>query len=503
MEGAGDHRLDYLGYVEAEVHFLHPVNITLDALLIVVPDGKFHRDVPLLIGTNLLQLCMKHGFSNENPTEEWDLVKTALTCMEPVSRVHTTKAVTIPAHGKTVIHGFARFPLQSRRIKVLTEAPKDSSLPGGLLIDPCYHDSGSAATSRVPVRIQNFSAKDVTIPAKTSLCDLHPVSLVERVDMPQSSTKPTESSDGKNAGLLPEKLDLSHLRSELSSDQMKQVEVLLQKYSHVFSKHDLDLGHTDRIKHNIKLHDDTPFKERHRRIPPAMYEEVRNHLREMLDLGAIRESNSPFASPVVLVRKKDGALRFCVDFRRLNSKTQKDAYSLPRIEETLDVLQGAKWFSSLDLKSSYWQVEISEEDKHKTAFTVGPLGFYECNSMAFGLTNAPATFQRLMEAVMGDLHLMWCLIYLDDIIVFSKTFDEHLERLEAIFLRLEEAGLKLKPSKCQLLKHRIKYLGHIVSEDGIIVIPFFLLALYNVLAHLLGEFLRFRLLQLSYTGLRL
>jgi hypothetical protein len=126
----------------------------------------------------------------------------------------------------------------------------------------------------------------------------------------------------------------------------------------------------------------TPFKQRHRRIPPSQYDEVRQALRDMLDAGAIRESHSPFASPIVLVRKKDGSLRMCVDYRKLNNQTVKDSYALPRIEETLDALHGAKWFSSLDLQSGYWQVEVAEEDKFKTAFTT-PLGFFECNRMPF------------------------------------------------------------------------------------------------------------------------
>jgi hypothetical protein len=147
----------------------------------------------------------------------------------------------------------------------------------------------------------------------------------------------------------------------------------------------------------------------------------------MLDRDASRPSHSPYSSPVVLVRKKNVSLRFCIDLRRLNSRTVKDAYPLPRVEETLDVLKGALLFSSLDLKSVYWQVEIAEGDKMKTAFSVGSLGFYECNQMPFGLTNAPATFQRRMETWMGDLHLEYYLIYLDDIVVFSRTFDEHVE----------------------------------------------------------------------------
>ena len=132
-----------------------------------------------------------------------------------------------------------------------------------------------------------------------------------------------------------------------------------------------------------------------------------------------------------------------------------------------DCLYGARWFSSLDIKSAYWQVEVNEADKEKTAFTVGPLGFYECNRMPFGLCNAPATFQRLMENCFGDINMQSCLIYLDDIVVFSRTFKEHVERLSLVFERLVEAGLKLSPAKYRLFQDKIKNLRHIVSSEGI------------------------------------
>ena len=131
----------------------------------------------------------------------------------------------------------------------------------------------------------------------------------------------------------------------------------------------------------------------------------------------------------------------------MNVRTIKDTYSLPRIDETLACLNGAKWLYSLDLKSGYWQVEMKEDSKAFTAFTVGPLGFYKCECMPFGLTNAPATFQQLVQSCLGNLHLQYCIIYLDDVIVFSKTPEEHLVRL---FEKLKQAGLKLKPSKCEL-----------------------------------------------------
>ena len=143
---------------------------------------------------------------------------------------------------------------------------------------------------------------------------------------------------------------------------------------------------------------------------------------------------------------------------------------MPRIDDTLDALYGAKWFSSLDLKSGYWQIEVAEEDKPKTAFTT-PLGFFECNRMPFGLTNAPATFQRLMERCLGDLNLKQCLVYLDDIIIFSSTFEEHLTRLKAVLAKLREYNLKLQPSKCHLFKGTINYLGHVISAEGISTDP--------------------------------
>ena len=271
--------------------------------------------------------------------------------------------------------------------------------------------------------------------------------------------------------MLLTKIDFDDGTKEWTQKQRKRVKTLLTKHSFLFAMDSMDLGKTDLVKHHIELTNYTPIKDRYRRIPLQQYEEVRKHLKEMLDIGAIRRSNSPWASPVVLVRKKDGSLRFCIDLRKLNARTIKDAYSIPRIEDALDSLNGACIFTSLDLKSGYWQVKLDEESIPLTAFTVGPLGFYECVRMPFGLTNAPAMFQRLMESCLGDLHLSWCIIYLDDIIIFSKNPDDHITRLEGVFEKLAEAGLKLKPSKCEFFKARLKYLGHVVSLQGIATDP--------------------------------
>ena len=230
------------------------------------------------------------------------------------------------------------------------------------------------------------------------------------------------------------------------------------------------MGHTHTTEHKIVLKDpDTlPFKERFGRIPPSQLDEVREHLKLMLDAGVIRPSNSPWCNAVVLVRKKDGSLHFCIDFRKLNSLTVKDSHLLPRICKTLESLAGAAHFSMFDMNSGFWQVPMAEESKQYTAFTLGSMGLYECESMPFGLCNTSPTFQRLMQNCLGKLNLTYCLIYLDDVIVFSDTPDEHLRRMHVVFNCLREHGFKLKRSKCEVFKSEINYLAHHVSQKGVL-----------------------------------
>ena len=243
----------------------------------------------------------------------------------------------------------------------------------------------------------------------------------------------------------------------------KWEKALLLEFHHVFSLEPNEIGCTDATKHVIELMKDEPFKERFHRIAPPLVEEVCQHIQEMLDGGAIRPSQSPWCNAVVLVRKKDGSLRFCIDFCRLNARTKKDTYPLPRMQETMESIMGARHFSCMDLKSGFWQVQMDEESRQYTAFTVGSMCVYEFLRMPYRLCNAPATFQRLMQNCLGELNLMYALIYLDDVIVYSKTEEEHLVRLHTMLERFMEHGLKLKPSKCNFFRTEISYLGHKVS----------------------------------------
>lgn len=255
-------------------------------------------------------------------------------------------------------------------------------------------------------------------------------------------------------------------QEKLTEEQYQQLRDLLEEYSDVFALSDSELGCTDLVKHCIDVGDNRPIKQQPYRTPAIHRDKISQMVSEMKEQGIVKPSISPWASPVVLVPKKDGKLRFCVDYRRLNAITKKDVYPLPRIDDILDKLGKAKYFSTLDLCSGYWQVELDENSRQKTAFTTHN-GLFEFVRMPFGLCNAPATFQRLMQAVLAGLEWDICFDYIDDILIASRTFEDHLRHLRQVFDRLRQAGLRLKPKKCSLLREEVLYLGHVVSYEGV------------------------------------
>ena len=253
----------------------------------------------------------------------------------------------------------------------------------------------------------------------------------------------------------------------LSPLQQQQFNGLFKEFSDVFSQVEDDLGHTPLLEHTIETHG-PPLRQPYQHQNPAVRWEEMAQVQQMLASDVIRPSNSPWASPVVMAKKKDDSLRFCVDFRQLNAAAIKNAQPLPRIDDLLDPLHGARWFSTLDLKSGYWLVAIMEWDKEKTAFYTSSGHLYEFNQVPFGLCNAPATFSRLMDRVLSGLHWETCLFYLDDIIVFSSTWEEHLARLRQVFERLRHTNLKLGAEKCAFAAKEVSYLGHWVTEEGLL-----------------------------------
>ena len=212
-------------------------------------------------------------------------------------------------------------------------------------------------------------------------------------------------------------------------------------------------GLNNKVIHEINTQGNKPFKIRPYRISPKEEEIIRKEVKEMLTNGIIWTSRSPWGSPVVLVTKKDGSIRFCVDYRKLNSITKKDVYPLPRIDDTLDRIGGKQIYSGLDLASGYWQIAIKEEDKEKTAF-ISCAGLYEFNIMSFGLCNTPSTFQRMMDEVLEGIDKNVGRDYIDDIIIGSKNVDEHLKDLDKLFWRLREYSLKVKLNKYHFFKRK-------------------------------------------------
>ena len=218
--------------------------------------------------------------------------------------------------------------------------------------------------------------------------------------------------------------------------------------------HDIDTGSTRPIRCNP------------RKLSPKKIKIQQELVDKMLEEGQIEHSVSAWSAPTVLVTKKDGTTRFCVDYRRLNARTKKDAFPLPRIDDSLNSLSGQAWFSTLDLASGYWQVRLSEDAKPKTAFATHS-GLFQFAVMPFGLCIAPATFERLMSQVMRGLHWKRCLVYIDDILVFGNDFESVLHSLELVLIRVAEYGLQLKSTKCNLFRTSVPFLGHIVGIAGL------------------------------------
>ena len=286
---------------------------------------------------------------------------------------------------------------------------------------------------------------------------------------PQFGPRPDTSSPDfdyeREIKRLPFEVNLGE--AVLSKEQQARFIDIIYDHQEVFSLYDGDLGHCDVLKHSIPTTTEKPVYLPHRPIPVQLQGEVRKCLEQWLKQGVIRPSRSPYASQVVIVRKKSGEIRLCVDFRRLNAISIRDSFPLPRIEEALAAVQKAIWFTSFDLAQGYLQMAMDEVDIPKTAFRAGSSGLYEFTRMPFGLANAGASFCRLMEMCIGDQQYMSLLFYLDDICVFAENVDAMLDRVQLVFERLKGFNLKIKPKKSFFFQEKVEFLGHILSAKGV------------------------------------
>ena len=392
--------------------------------------------------------------------------------------------VTIPAFESIILHCSTHrmMMMMGYKLHIMTQATyleDRANLPNGVYVVKTYTELRNGSRN-VSVVLHNLTGKPVHLAAGRPVVRVVATNAVpDAAPSPEFLRKLDELEPNQNP---PKKLTIEErqklllelLRKEGRLDKLKQwppelalrFEQMLMEHHNIFSLELNEIGCTDTAEHVIELLDTKPFKEQFQCIAPPLVEEVREHIQEMLDRGAIYPSQSPWCNTVVLVHKKDGGLPFCINFHRLNSWTKKDAYPLPQMQETMESMVGTRFFSTMDLKSGFWQVKMAKDSQQYTTFTAGSMGVYDFLRMPYGLCNTLATFQRLMQNCLGELNLTYALIYLDDMIVFPRTEEEHLHCLWVVFACFLEHGLKLKPSKCHFLQDEITFLGHEISANG-------------------------------------
>ena len=328
-------------------------------------------------------------------------------------------------------------------------------------------------TSTLLLPIINQTSTTIHLKRREPLGIVEAICQQDVTEMPHNNTVEEETLEAE-AMTIEEKDDLrkqqlwESLRLDhLSPKYREELEKVIKQYRHLFALHDIELGQTNLVEMRLETGDHPPVRKRPYQMPFSQRPLLEKHLEDLLNSGIIRPSNSPWASPIVVVPKKDGTLRMAIDYRATANKALiPNSYPLPNIDEILSSMQGCRVFSCLDLKSGYYQISMAEDDKGKTAF-VCHKGLFEFNVMPFGLSSAPPIFQELMDKVLGPIKNQFAIAYLDDILIYSKTEEEHVQHIQQIFQRLEDAGLKLKPSKCDFFKKEVRYLGHVLSADGI------------------------------------
>ena len=438
-------------------------NIDYECNAVIVPNLAYN----IVLGRDFLQ---RHraviDVGNEKVTFLENNTVTFATGNSPpvISEVQTAKTFVIDGSSEVIIPAIlTSFPSEPV-IGLIEGSPKLSDRYHLLCASTlCQPD----ADGKVTLRLLNPSSDSVVIHKGTSIGKFEEISDYDEIKPLESN--PSVSIAASSAASIPEanSKKFTCLPSPiLSPAENRQLDILLAEYADIFATTSLDLGHTSIIEHKIDTGNASPIKQQPYRASHSQKVSIEHHINDMLDQGIIEVSSSPWSSPVVLVKKKDGSTRFCIDYRKLNATTRKDSYPLPRIDDALDSLAGSKYFSTLDLQSGYHQVAMHPESKEKTAF-ISHAGLYQFNVLSFGLTNAPPQFQRLMSRVLHGLEWKVCLVYIDDVIIFSSSFAEHLSRLQLVFDRFRAANLKLKPSKCYFARDSVNYLGFVVSSKGI------------------------------------
>lgn len=368
------------------------------------------------------------------------------------------------------------YVIQPRTETIIECSVSNPELREGLVLDHFYHEDILIANcivtvkhnKRINISVVNISEVPVTLKSDLNIT-LVPLNS-EQIIKPINATVSCENTDTDSYLRTQEVLNLLRA-SHLNSEEANALHDVCSEYSDIFYLPGDKLSHTNALKHEIVTTPQNPIHVKSYRFPEVHKQEVKKQIDNMLDQGIIEPSMSPWSSPIWVVPKKLDASgerkwRIVIDYRRLNDITVGDSYPIPQISEILDQLGQCKYFSTLDLASGFHQLLINEDDAPKTAFSV-PQGHYQFNRMPFGLKNAPATFQRLMNTALSGLQGVRCFVYLDDIVIYSHDLSSHIENLSSVFQRLRDFNLKLQPDKCEFLRREVAYLGHVITENGV------------------------------------
>ena len=427
-----------------------------------------------LLGTNVvIPLRLMVPATGVQPKSNDTSLAQSTTVTATVHLVHLTR---LPGRAGTIVEVRSSQKIPADR-QLLFEPGNDILQSKGLAVHSGLVECNEHGS--IHLLIENPEAECQELPCDAIVGCLSECHLTDSIDLAGNS--PDAHTPCSSVQTVLSKLDerAAQRRQQLaeliqmSGDGLTTEEAQLMRdqilyYHDVFSLEEGEYGKVDIVQHHVNTEAHPPINQPLRRIPYAHRAEMLKLVQSMLQNNIIQPSVSPWSSPVVLVKKKDGSLQFCIDYRRLNSITRRDVFPMPRIDDMLEQLQGKKIFTTLDAKSGYWQVQMDPASRDKTAFRTTN-GLYEFLVMPFGLCNAPATFQQLIQQVlsgMGDDN-PFCCAYIDDILVFSDSLEQHVQHLQQVFLRLRTVGLLLHPSKCQFAERSVTYLSHIVSQNGI------------------------------------
>lgn len=382
--------------------------------------------------------------------------------------LRTTRSCVIPAKSFARIKCRVKGDVKGLDLTFLCSEPCIPEWDDELVVTESLGELKRGRTPHVNVEIRNTSSKDIHLGKNKIVGEICAINAVLPIKLFNDHPCSTEGVNIMNvqSDVTPEakwqpKANLDHL----CESERKEIEQLLYEECEVFAKSDTDIGDIRDFNMDIYLTDEVPVNQAYRHLPRKLYDDVKKYLNDLIVNGWIQESESPYSSPIVCVRKKDSSLRLCVDYRKLNLKTISDRQPIPRVQDLLDGLHGQKYFSTLDMAKAYHQGYVRDICRKYTAFST-PWALFEWLRIPFGLKNAPAAFQKYINKALCGLLDEVCLAYLDDILIYGKTFSEHKDNLRQVLQRLKSKGVKLRVDKCEFVKFEVRYLGRLVSAEG-------------------------------------